>query len=128
MGKALSGDLRERVVEAVEKEGLSRRAAAARFGVSPSSAVRWHADYKATGRVAPKAQGGDRRSGRIEAQAAFIRGLVKETPDLTLEEIQEALSARGAGFGIGTLSRFFKRHRLTHKKRRRTPPSRSART
>lgn len=127
MGKALSADLRERVIEAVER-GQSRRAAAAHFGVSVSSAIRWHADYQATGRIAPKAQGGDRRSRRIEAHAAFIRGLVKDTPDITLEELREALEGRGAQFGIATLSRFFKRHRITHKKRRRTLPSSSART
>ncbi|HTT85129.1 MAG TPA: helix-turn-helix domain-containing protein, partial [Rhizomicrobium sp.] len=41
MGKAYSMDLRVRVVEAVD-EGAPRREAAERFGVSVSSAVRWH--------------------------------------------------------------------------------------
>jgi transposase len=127
MGKALSGDLRKRVVDAIER-GASRRAAAAHYGVSVSSAVRWHAEYRQTGRTAAMRQGGDRRSRRIEAHAAFIRALVKETPDITLEEVQEALNGRGAHFGVGTLSRFFTRHRITHKKRPRTPPSSSART
>ena len=40
MAKALSVDLRDRVVAAVEG-GLSRRKAAERFGVSISSAIRW---------------------------------------------------------------------------------------
>jgi transposase len=40
MAKALSMDLRERVIAAVD-EGMSRRQAAERFGVSASSAVRW---------------------------------------------------------------------------------------
>jgi len=40
-GMALSDDLRERVVEAVVVGGLSRNAAAKRFGVSIASAVRW---------------------------------------------------------------------------------------
>ena len=40
MGKSLSDDLRVRVVEAVEA-GASRRQAAARFGVSVSSSIRW---------------------------------------------------------------------------------------
>ena len=39
MARALSCDLRQRVVEAI-KHGLSRRQAAARFGVSASSAIR----------------------------------------------------------------------------------------
>ena len=37
MPKSYSGDLRERVIEAVEIEGASRREAAERFGVSVSS-------------------------------------------------------------------------------------------
>ncbi len=42
MGKPLSMDLRERVVGAISG-GMSRQAAAARFGVSAASAVRWAA-------------------------------------------------------------------------------------
>jgi transposase len=41
MSKALSVDLRDRVVAAIET-GLSCRQAAIRFGVSASSAIRWH--------------------------------------------------------------------------------------
>jgi transposase len=40
MPKSLSGDLRERVIEAVEA-GASRREAAERFEISASSAVKW---------------------------------------------------------------------------------------
>jgi transposase len=40
MGKPLSTDLRSRLIDAVAG-GLSRRAAAERFGVSAASAVRW---------------------------------------------------------------------------------------
>ena len=41
MPKSYSGDLRERVIEAVEMEGASRREAAERFDISVSSAVKW---------------------------------------------------------------------------------------
>ena len=41
MAKALSIDLRERVLKAVDG-GLSCRQAAERFRVSASSAIRWH--------------------------------------------------------------------------------------
>ncbi|MFV0922872.1 IS630 transposase-related protein, partial [Sphingomonas parapaucimobilis] len=40
MGRALSRDLRDRVVAAVES-GVSCRRAAERFGVSAASAIRW---------------------------------------------------------------------------------------
>lgn len=67
MAQYLSADLRIRVIRAVEA-GMSRNAAARRFGVSIASAVRWMDEYLRTGRTAPKPRGGDRRSGRIEAQ------------------------------------------------------------
>jgi hypothetical protein len=80
----LSVDLRERVVAAVSDE-LSRRAAAARFGVSISSAVRWVELARNSGGVSPKPQGGDQRSARIEVHAPLILGMVEKTPDVTLD-------------------------------------------
>jgi transposase len=128
MGKTLSVDLRQRVVDAVAV-GMSRRRAASRFGVSPSSAVRWTAQAAATGTVAPGKRGGDRKSGRIEAHAAFILAAVADQPDITLAELQNRLAKeRGERFGIGTLWRFFDRREITFKKRQRTPPSRNVRT
>ena len=52
MTKPLSNDLRERLVSAVEG-GLSRRSAADRFGVAPSTAIHWVARWRRTGTVAP---------------------------------------------------------------------------
>lgn len=126
MSKALSVDLRERVVAAVAA-GASCRAAAVRFGVSPSSAIRWCALARQAGSVAPGPLGGDRRSGRLEAHAALILDLVDRRCDITLAEIQVELARAGVAAGIGTLWRFFDRHRITRKKRPDTPPSRTAR-
>ncbi len=127
MSMALSVDLRERVVAAIAA-GASCRAAAARFGVSAASAIRWRALERETGSVAPKAPGGDRRSERIEAQAPLILGLVERASDITLKGIRSELARAGVPAGIGTLWRFFERRRMTWKKRRRAPPSRTART
>ena len=127
MSKALSVDLRERVVAAVAA-GASCRAAAARFGVSASSAIRWAAMAREVGSVTPGRLGGDRRSSRIEAHAALILDIVDQKSDVTLQEIRAALAELGVSAGIGTLWRFFDRRRMTWKKRRRTPPSRTART
>lgn len=129
MAKSLSGDLRSRVICAVEEEGLSRRAAAARFGVGVSSAIRWVAEKRRSGRTKALPQGGDRRSGRIEAQADFILASVEQTRDITLEELREKLIAeRGESFGTSTLHDFFRRRGISYKKRPPTPPSRTART
>lgn len=126
---ALSDDLRKRVVEAVVVGGLSRNAAAKRFGVSIASAVRWVMRYKTMGQVSPSPSGGDRRSGRIEAQRDYLLGLIRRTPDLTLLEIQERLVQNcGERFSVSVLWRFFDRHGVTLKKRPRTPRSSGART
>src|SRR5438552_3109522 len=98
MAKPLSEDLRVRVVQAVNG-GLSRRAAAERFGVSPSSAVRFVREWRDSGSMRAKPQGGDQRSHRIEAHRDFILSAIAAKPDLTLEEIAEMLkSALGASF------------------------------
>ncbi|MGI4746799.1 MAG: hypothetical protein ACRYFY_12280 [Janthinobacterium lividum] len=91
MTKALSVNLRERVVAVIDG-GLSRRQAAARFGVSVSSAIRWHALARRTGTATPRQQGGDRRSGRIEAHADVILGAVAKQPDITLARVGRAVS------------------------------------
>jgi transposase len=112
MAKALSVDLRRRVVNAIER-GLSCRQAAERFGVSASSsAIRWRERLVKQGNLAPRKQGGDRKSGRIEAEADFLLGAVAETPDITLAELREKLTARGVSAGVGTLWRFFDRRIL----------------
>jgi len=125
MSKALSVDLRERVVRAVAA-GVSCRAAAVRFGVSASSAIRWCARLRATGSVVPGALGGDRRSGGTEAHAARILELVARTPDLTLAELRAVLAESGVVVGRTSLWRLLDRHRLTRKKRPRMRPSRAA--
>jgi len=116
MSKALSVDLRERVVAAVAA-GSSRRAAAARFGVSPASAVRWCALARQAGSITPGPLGGDRRSARLEAHAALILSLVDQKSDISLKEIRAGLAEVGVAVGIASLWRFFDRHRITRKKK-----------
>ena len=102
MARTLSQDLRDRVVAAIDG-GLSCRAAADRFGVSASSAIRWRQLALQHGQAVAKSRGGDRHSGRIEAHGCFIRELVAEQGDMTLIEIQARLVERGVSVGIGTL-------------------------
>jgi transposase len=125
MSKALSVDLRVRVLAAVAA-GATHREVAVRFGVCAASVSRWRRLEREKGCVRPGPLGGDQRSGRIEAQADLVLGLVAETPDITVEELRVALASRGHAFGYGTLQRFFVRHRITRKKRPRTPASRTA--
>lgn len=116
MSKALSVDLRRRVIGAIVK-GASCRQAAARFGVSASSAIRWHALARTAGDPTPKPRGGDRRSGRIEAHAAVILDALERESDITLADLRDELAGHGIGVSIAGLWHFFKRRRIMFKKR-----------
>jgi len=125
MGKAYSQDLRERVIAAVRDEGLSRRAAAARFRVSDASAVRWLQAWT-RGRCVPLAQGGDRRS-KLPAHRAWLLELIAAESDLTLSAVAARLfAAHGVRADAPMLSRFFTGQGISFKKKpvrqRAAPP------
>jgi len=127
MPRLLSLDLRQRVVAAVDG-GMSCRAAAARFGVSPASAVRWRQLALQHGTPSAKPQGGDRRSARIEAHAGLIHATLEQQSDITLEELRMILAGHGVSTSVATLWRYFARHGITRKKRPPMPASRTVRT
>ena len=127
MAAALSLDLRERVIAAIEA-GASCGQAAERFGVGKASAIRWHARYRAEGVIAAKPMGGDRHSHRTEAHAALILQILEERSQAYLREVRASLQDHGAAVSLSGLSRFFRRHGISRKKGRSTRPSRTART
>jgi transposase len=128
MTKPLSLDLRRRVIAAIGA-GMSCRAAATRFGIAPSAAVKWRRLWRETGAVAPRTQGGDRRSGRMEACGADILAMVEDAPDITLAEIAARLEReRGERFAPSTVHRFFRRRGWSFKKSPATPTSKAALT
>lgn len=126
MVKALSIDLRERVVSAV-CDGASRHEAATRFGVSASSAIRWVAAWRSTGSVAPKPIGGDRRSHHLEQHARLVLDAVHEQVDITIVEIQALLRSHGVTASFGAVWNLLDRHDMTYKKRPPMQPNKSAR-
>jgi transposase len=99
--------------------GLSRRSAAERFGVAVSTAIKWVDQWRRTGDIRPRPQGGDKRSHPIEAQAAAILALVERRPDITLVEIAAHLDeAHGLKVAPSTVWRLLDRHGMTFKKNR----------
>ncbi len=128
MTRALSDDLRRRVVEAVDA-GMSRRAAAERFGVGIATAIRWVDRWRSTGSWAARPGGGNQRSHVMDAYGDEILALVGAKPDMTLAEISAHLEAtHGLRPALSTVHRFFERHGISYKKRRRMPANRSAQT
>jgi putative transposase len=116
-GRPYSIDLRERVVAAVERDGLSCHRAAAQFGVSVSSAIKWVRRRRETGSVAPGKMGGHRPKliagkhrtwllARITARDFTLRGLVAE------------LVERGLKVDYRTVWSFVHAEKLSFKKNR----------
>lgn len=109
--------------------GPSCRAAAARFGIASLAAVKRHRRWRDAGSAASQAQGGDTRSGRIEALGPAIPAMVDKTPGITLVEIAEHLEREhDAPLARSTVHRFFRRHGGSFKKRPPMQASRTART
>lgn len=124
--RAYSDDLRGLVVAEVAA-GASRRSAALRFKVSASSAIRWVERHAETGSVSPRR--GRKPRSPLEAHASWLLDLIAREPDLTLAEIERRLLAeRGVRSTDSSIDRFFKRHKLSFKKkepaRGRAGPSR----
>jgi transposase len=113
MPRPYSEDLRERVIEAVQA-GASRREAAERFEISPSSAIKWLQHWDDTGSAAPHPTGGS--VSPLEEHANVIFDLVEQQPDLILVEIVAALRKQGIKTSRSSIWRFFKRHKVTYKK------------
>jgi len=118
MVRPYSEDLRARLIAAVEEDGLSRREAAQRYRVSASSAVKWLAQHRRTGRIKARPMGGDRRS-KLKPERAFLAKLMAAENDLTLAAMAaRLLSERGVRADPSMLSRFFAAEGISFKKKR----------
>lgn len=115
MSAPRSVDLRSRVVAEVEA-GSSRRAAARRFKVGVSSAIRWTALKAETGSLEPKR--GRKPRSPLEAHTAWLLDLNRREPDLTLEQTVERIG-RELRFKTSdsSVDRFYRRHGVTFKKK-----------
>jgi transposase len=116
MGKAVSSDLRLRMVRGIAS-GRSRRAVAAQFEVAPSTAVRVQRRYAATGSVEPAQQGRPRGSGKLGPYRQPLVDKVKAEPDITMPDLASWLEARhGVSVDPSNLSKFLCQEGFTYKK------------
>ena len=114
MPRPYSNDLRARVIEAIET-GASRREAADRYELSPSVVVIWAQRWERTGSIAAKPSGGS--TSPLEEHAKFLLALIVEQPDLTLDEIVEAMNKKGIRGSRSAVWRFFDRRNVSFKKK-----------
>ncbi len=125
MSRSYSTDLRVRVIGSISG-GLSRRRAAARFGVGVSTAVKWYRRYRETGEVTARKQGQPGGS-KLDAHEVFILALVKARPDISLAEIAEGLAEQQAVSACpATVWYFFERRGISFKKNRARRRARAA--
>jgi transposase len=112
----ISQDLRMRLVEKVGS-GFSRRQAAAHYDVSASSAVRFAQQFETEGSVALKQRGRHKR--RLDPYGDDIVGWIRQTPDLTLDELsQRLLEVHSIGAPTSTIDDWLRAQNISFKKNR----------
>lgn len=126
MPKPYSNDLRERVVNAVER-GLSCRRAAAQFGVAPSTVINWARRARERGSVEPGQMGGHRPRTIRGEHEIWLAARVRER-DFTLRGLRAELAERGLAADYWAVWAFVRAQGLTHKKRHWSPASRAVAT
>jgi transposase len=120
--RAYSMDIRERVIENLDHESM--RKTAKRFRVS-DYVYRLKQRYREAGTLAPKPHGGGHGPLVDEAGGEFIRGVLAEASDLTLNELCERYEGRFAcKVSKSSMDRALRRLDLTRKKRLSTTPNR----
>jgi putative transposase len=122
MARPYSMDLRDRVVRAVEVEGLSRRAAAARFGLGVSTAIKWLQRVRATGSARPGKMGGHKPKKIAGVHRDWLLARCRER-DFTLRGLVAELGERGLKVDYRSVWAFVHAEALTYKKRRWSPAS-----
>src|ERR1700727_181251 len=128
MAKPYSQDLRDRVIDAVKRGEMSRRAAARRYEISESVAIKWLERVERHGLREPVGHGGHRAS-KLMPHLDFLEAARSEKSDITLQALCDRLwSERGVEADTSMMSRFFRRIGITLKKRPSSRASRIART
>src|SRR3981081_3334165 len=126
MGKPYSMDLRERVVAAVDKGGLSCHRAAAQFGVGVNTAILWVRRFRQTGSVAPGQMGGQKPTAIAGGHRAWLLKRTKEKV-FTLRGLVVELAERGLKVDYRTVWSFVHAEKLSFKKNRGGWGARSSR-
>jgi putative transposase len=117
MAKPYSMDLRERVVEAVERNGLSCNQAAAHFEVAVSTAIGWVNRFRRTGSLAPDRMGGNRPKKLVGEYRDWLLQRCRES-DFTLRGLVAELAERGLSIDYRVVWNFVHDEKLSYKKRR----------
>ncbi|WP_438382506.1 hypothetical protein [Asaia sp. BMEF1] len=106
------------MIDAVTTGGMSRHAAARRFGISIASAIRWVRLFERSGSRTDRGTGGHQPSS-VRRHRERLLALVEKEFSLTLRAMCERLQKeRGVKADRSILSRFFRAEGITIKKNR----------
>ena len=126
MARAYTAELRERVLRACERGGLSRASIARLFRVGESTLYRWRQTWRTEGRREARPHAGGPAPRLDRAALDKLEELVAEGNDRTLAEYAASLRERAGVEASGpTVCRALKKLGLTRKKgaaRRRAGP------
>jgi transposase len=125
MGRPYSLDLRERVVAAIEKGGMSARQAAGQFGVGASTAIRWVGRSRKTGSVSPGKMGGHKPKAIAGEHRVWLLHRMQEG-DFTLRGLVREFAERGLKVDYRSVWNFVHAEKLSFKKKRRRQRTRSS--
>src|SRR4051795_8140634 len=112
--KPISQDLRERILDTIQRGDGSLRQIARRFLVSVSFITRLLQLHRSTGSLEPRPQGGGNPAILSPEDLQQLRELVRQQPDATLEELRQRL---GVSCSMMTIARALRKLRLPRKKK-----------
>ena len=118
MGWAYSVDLRERVVAAFDRTGISDQEAAELFNLGEATVRRWKRLRRETGSLEPKKFGGGNPPRVSQDLYPVVRAIVEEKPDLNDQEVAWEFHRRtGRSVSRSSMNRTLLKLALTRKKR-----------
>jgi transposase len=94
--KTYSMDLRERVIQALDREVGTQKEVAALFGVSVAWVKKLLHLRRTTGSIAPKPHGGGRKAKFDGERSQELRCWVEAKPDATLQELLDLSGVQGS--------------------------------
>lgn len=121
--KALSIDLRERILATYDKENATREQVAKRFRVSLGMVKKLIQQRRHTGDIGSRRHFCGRKPRILESHRSQMRDFVNKKPDITLKELREAV---GLDCTLPAIHYVLEDMGLSYKKRLSMPVSRSA--
>jgi len=120
---AYSLDLRERIIDAVERKDTSKREIAKRFGVHESFIYKLLRQKRQHDHIAPLPHGGGASAKLTADHFVKLSELVALNPDATLDELRQQMKKKARlEISASTICRGLQALGLSRKKSRNSPP------